>query len=235
MTVDNAGMVIVGAGECGGRAAISLREYGWHGSITIIGQEPHPPYERPPLSKSFLTNTGEFPFRTNGDADRFETLGVEHLGARKVASIDRAAQVVVTHEGTRVPYHRLLLATGAYARRVTIPGGEKAMYLRTPVDAVRIKKGLSPGKRVAIIGGGLIGMELAASAAALGCQVTVIERQGRVLSRSTPSALATIVEARHRSAGVEFIFGTGVTAIEDRSMGDSRSTSHHHSTSKWIW
>jgi 3-phenylpropionate/trans-cinnamate dioxygenase ferredoxin reductase component len=210
-------IVIVGAGECGGRAAVALRERGWKGKITVVGEETLPPYERPPLSKGFLSNKDETSTSGNGDAARFGALEIEHLSNVKVESLNRSAHTLSLADGRHLSYDRLLLATGASARRPSVPGGNLALCLRTRADAENIRSRLLPRKKVVIIGGGLIGLELAASATILGCSVTLIERNDKVLSRCAPKSIADIVETRHRAEGVRFILGAGVTSIEDRT------------------
>lgn len=215
------GMVIVGAGECGGRAAITLRELGWHGAISLIGNEPHPPYERPPLSKAFLTSDPPLGFSGNGDAPRLAELAINHLAGRTAQSIDRERQCIRLDDETALPYHRLLLATGCHARRLSIPGSDSALPLRSFSDAMILRKYLAPGRRIVIIGGGFIGLELAASARQRGASVTVIENQQRLLSRNVPATAASFLERRHLEAGVVFRLGTGVVAIESGKGGYS--------------
>ena len=212
-------IIIVGAGECGGRAAVALRERGWKGKVTVVGEETLPPYERPQLSKGFLTKKVETSTFGNADSTKFGPLEIEHLVNVKVESLDRAAHSLSLADGRHLSYDRLLLATGASARRPSIPGGEMALCLRTSADAENIRTRLHPGRKVVIIGGRLIGLEVAASATIQGCSVTLIERNDKVLSRCAPISIAGIVEARHRAEGVRFIFGTGVKSIEDRTDG----------------
>lgn len=208
-------IVIVGAGECGGRAAVALREHGWNGKITVVGDEPWLPYERPHLSKGFLTQTDEAHTGGNGDALRFGALNIKHLAGVKVDALNRSTHSLSLSDGRHLSYDRLLLATGATARRPSVPGGELALCLRTRADADRIKARLSPEKKVVIIGGGLIGLELAASATLRGCLVTLIERNNTVLTRCAPKSIADIIETRHRAEGVRFILGTEIASIAD--------------------
>lgn len=215
------GMVIVGAGECGGRAAVTLRELGWTGAITLIGSEPHPPYERPPLSKAFLIDGHGADFKGNADASRLDELSISHRASRRVASVDRLARQVHLDNGETVQYHRLLLATGAEARRMAIKGAENVLVLRNHSDALLLRAHFRPGKRVIIIGGGFIGLELAASAAQLGASVSLIESQPRLLSRNVPADIAAIIEQRHRAAGVEFHIGACIVAVEAGSRGST--------------
>jgi 3-phenylpropionate/trans-cinnamate dioxygenase ferredoxin reductase component len=213
-----AGMVIVGAGQAGARAALTLRERGWTGPVTLIGEEAFLPYERPPLSKALVLADEEPAPKTIIDAARLGELDIAHL-ARRAQAIDREAAEVVCDDGQRVPYHRLLLALGARARRLELPGAEQAHYVRTFEDAVALRPQLQAGRRVAIIGGGYLGLELAASAAGRGCIVTVIELAPRLLSRDVPAAIADAVAARHLAAGVTFILESTVERIEKHPNG----------------
>src|SRR5206468_11348599 len=162
------GMVIVGAGEAGARAAMALREHGWDGAVTLIGEEPHLPYERPPLSKRLLTEDNA-PVPTILGADRLCDSGITFLRDAPVTAIDRSAKEVTLSNGKRIPYRRLLLATGARPRRLNVKGAEHAIYLRTLEDAACLKNVISRGKHLLIIGGGFIGLELASSALAKFC------------------------------------------------------------------
>lgn len=212
-------MVIVGAGECGGRAAVTLRELGWLGSITLIGAEAYPPYERPPLSKTFLTDKTSPLFKGNADSERFDELSITHRAACRVISIDRGRRHVLLESGETMEYHRLLLAVGAEARRLPVKGADTIRVLRSHSDAVQLRAHLTAGKRVVIIGGGFIGLELAASATQLGAKVTLIEAQARLLSRIVPADIAAIIEDRHRVAGVELHIGAGLAEIAADTIG----------------
>ncbi|WP_343712197.1 FAD-dependent oxidoreductase [Inquilinus sp.] len=207
-------MVIVGAGEAGARAAITLREQGWDGPVTLIGAESRPPYERPPLSKAVLLAEDEPAPATVLDRDRAAALGIELILGTEVTAIDRAARSITLAGGRALPYSRLLLATGARPRRLAVPGHEQARYLRRFEDALALRPRLRPGARIAIIGGGFIGLELAAAAAARGCAVTVIEALPRILTRGVPAELAAAIADRHRAAGVALCTGIGVDRIE---------------------
>ena len=214
------GMVIVGAGEAGARAALTLREAGFSGDVTIVGDEPHAPYERPPLSKAAIT-ADDTPSPTFCiDAARMGSQVAHHANAPVVA-IDRAEHIVRLTDGRLLPYERLLLATGARPRRLGVPGAEHGCYLRSFEDAVHLRGLFKSGVRIAIIGGGFLGLELAASAVARGAGVTVIEAAPRLLSRGVAEPIATRILERHRRAGVEFHLGTGVERIE--AEGDART------------
>ena len=211
------GMVIVGAGECGARAAQALREAGWDGAITLIGEESLPPYERPPLSKAVMVTEGAPKAAHPLSAEIAEQKGICLLLGARVAEIDRADHAVVIDDGRRIPYGKLLLATGARPRRLTVPGGdsEHVLYLRSFADALALRERLRPGARLCIIGGGFIGLEIAASAIARGCRVTVVEAAPRILMRGVPAPLAALIARRHEQAGVSFHIGSGIARIAE--------------------
>ena len=215
-------MVIVGAGECGTRAAFALREAGHGGPVTLIGEEMHFPYERPPLSKEGMLAEAPVP-KTIADAARLSEANIEHRRGLRVTAIDRARQRLETEAGETIPYDRLLLATGATHRRLLRDGAEIAhvAYLRTLEDAARIRGALTPGARLIVIGGGFIGLELAASASRLGARVAGGEVLPRSLSRGVPAEIAAILHARHLEAGVELITGTPIDSIETSPGGAS--------------
>ncbi|OCP10147.1 MULTISPECIES: FAD-dependent oxidoreductase [unclassified Ensifer] len=196
-------IVIVGAGECGARAAFGLREKGYDGKITLIGAEPHPPYERPPLSKDGIKQ--EAPPKYIADIERYAAAGIDLLTDAPVRAIKRSARRVELVDGSSIPYNRLLLTTGARAR--ALPGTEhlssRVRTLRTHADAAAIRCELVPGRKLAVIGGGFIGLELAATARGLGAEVVLIEGLGRILSRGVPEDIAVVVADRHQAEGVE--------------------------------
>jgi 3-phenylpropionate/trans-cinnamate dioxygenase ferredoxin reductase subunit len=222
------GIVIIGAGEAGTRAAIALRENGWTGSLTLIGDEPHAPYERPPLSKAALMSEAEPPPPVIADGARLTDLGVERLARLRVTAIDPSEHKVRTRERGDIAYERLLLATGAKARRLTFEGGNHAILLRSYDDALLLRQKLTPGAQVIVIGGGFIGLELAASARERGCSVIVLEAAPRILTRGVPADIADTIASRHRAAGVEIVSGCTVSKIEENdgifsvTLGDGR-------------
>jgi 3-phenylpropionate/trans-cinnamate dioxygenase ferredoxin reductase component len=207
-------IVIVGAGHCGGRTALALRAAGWAGPVVLIGEEAEAPYERPPLSKGVLL--GE-PFAAAlAPGARFAEGGIDWLASRRVEAIDRAANQVVLDDGRRIDYRALLLATGGHARTLAIPGAglEGIHTLRTLADANALAPKLMTGARIAVIGGGFIGLEVAASAAARGCRVTVVEAAPRLLGRAAPASIAGRVQALHEARGVEVRLGIPPIAFE---------------------
>ncbi len=202
-------IVIAGAGAGGVRAAFTLREQGWDGRVVLVGTEP--PYERPPLSK-----TGEYRLICGGAA--LSEAGITFLAGAEAAGVDTAAHVLELADGRRLPYRSLLLTTGARARRLPF-GGAPVHVLRSYADSAALRARLAPGRRVAVIGGGFIGLELAASAAALGCRVTVIELGPRLMGRAVPARVAATMAGRHVAAGVDLRCGTGVTGLAGTGSG----------------
>ena len=211
------GMVIVGAGECGARAALTLREEGYAGPVTLIGAEPHLPYERPPLSKDAMADEAEPMPKHVAAPERLAEAGIAHLASTEVRSIDRQAKHVILADGTSLDYDKLLLSTGSSPRRLPLAErSRRCVTLRTFDDALAIRAHLRSGVRVLIVGGGFIGLELAASARKLGCPVTVIEAQPRILMRGVPAEIAEIIHAAHAAAGVRVLCGFGIIGIGDR-------------------
>ena len=215
------GMVIIGAGHCGGRAALALRGLGWDGPITLIGDEDNLPYERPPLSKGVLSGDAELSGMHLADADAYREAGIRLCLNTPVRRIDRQAHSVTLDGGATIPYARLLLATGGRARQLAIPGADDAqvLSLRTHADALGIKNHLRPGSRVLLIGGGFIGLEVAASARSAGCQVDVIEGAARLLGRAVPEAIAARVLQLHARHGTRILFGAQPVEIERQPDG----------------
>ena len=211
------GMMIVGAGECGVRAAVALREQGYAGPVTLIGDEPHLPYERPPLSKHALVSEGDPLPKIIAAAETLQAKNVTCRTRSPAVGIDRRAKLVRLADGPTVPYAKLLLATGAVPRRLPLAGEnlKRVGYLRTFDDALAIRAALRAGSRLAVIGGGFIGLELAASARKRGAAVTVIEALPRILSRAVPEEHAKVLAARHLAEGVDLRCGIGVASIRE--------------------
>lgn len=210
----NAGIIIVGAGEAGARAAIDLRAKGHVGSLTLVGEEAHAPYERPPLSKAVIVGAAPPVLPAIADAAALADHGVKRLAGVSVLAIDCAARTASLSDGRTLGYDVLVLATGARPRKLSLPGAEAAMTLRTYEDSLALRANFARGRKIVIIGGGFIGLELAASARALGCDVAVIEAAPRILMRVVPAPIADIVAARHRQAGVEIRTDAGVARME---------------------
>ncbi|WP_245964709.1 NAD(P)/FAD-dependent oxidoreductase [Trinickia dinghuensis] len=208
-------MVIIGAGECGARAAFALRESGWSGRIVLIGNEPGMPYERPPLSKP--TETGVC-HRPVCDEASLRDAQIDYLAGVEVKSLDRVSKRAYLSDGRDMAFEKLLFATGARARPLSCPGGERALSFRTLIDAQRLYGAIAGVRHVAVVGAGLIGMELAATLRTAEIDVTVIEAGPRPLGRAVPAMLAERLLARHRQEGVRFVFGTGVSSVDDQAV-----------------
>lgn len=209
------GMVIVGAGEAGTRAGFALREQGWQGAITLIGAEDGLPYERPPLSKPMPEGAQRKPVC---DTDAFARAGIDYLPGIVASRIDPSGHKVVLADGTRLSYAKLLLATGARPRRIDLPGAERIRDFRTYADAVRVFDDCLPGRRTAIIGAGLIGMELAAVLRGRDIPVDVVEAGPAPLGRAVPPHFAARLHDRHRAAGVRFHFDARILGIDDAGI-----------------
>lgn len=209
-------MVIVGGGECGARAAAELRRAGWNGTIELLGAERHLPYERPPLSKAaLLSKENPAPVTVNDEATLAQ-LRINHRGGVEVIEIDRSSRDVVLATGERIGYERVLLATGATARPLPMAAGFSRVHtLRTHDDAVRLRASLLLAKRVTVVGGGFIGLEIASAAILLGCAVTVLEAAKRLLGRAVPAEIASVVHARHAAAGAMIRFSVTLTSISE--------------------
>lgn len=218
-------IVIVGAGHAGGSAAALLRQYGWSGDIVLIGEEPHPPYQRPPLSKAMLKGEADVDsLKLRADAF-WEEQGIAlHLGAR-VERIDRETRRVVFAGGGEVRWDALILATGSRARKLPLPGADlRGLHeLRSLADGEALKAALGPGRRLAVVGGGYVGLEVAASARSLGAEAVVIEREPRVLARVAAEPLSRFFERYHRDRGVEILTGVEVAGFEGGSDGFVRA------------
>ena len=215
--MDNAEVVIVGSGHGGAQAAIALRQAGHEGAILMLSRDRTPPYERPPLSKDYLA--GEKPLERI--LIRPEPFWAERgIGLRlgtNVAEVDWQAHEIVTGDGARIGYRKLIWAGGGDARRLSCPGGDLAgihtVRHRTDVDTLRAE--LDAGaRRVVVVGGGYIGLEAAAVLRKLGCGVTLLEVQPRLLGRVAGETLSGFFLEEHRRQGIDVRLGTGVERIE---------------------
>lgn len=209
------GIAIIGAGECGTRAAFALREAGFSGTVTLVGSEPHLPYERPPLSKPV---DGAVQLKPICSAQALEASGVDYLQGVSASKLDAESRTLTFSDGRALSYEKLLLATGAGTRRLTCPGADHALAFRTYADAAAIFSRADGGRRVAIVGGGLIGMELAAVLRGKGVTVSIIEAGPAPLGRAVPPRFATRLHARHRDEGVQFHLGQGVAEISGSAV-----------------
>lgn len=216
-------VVIVGAGHAGGTAAALLRQYGYAGAITLVGEEPIPPYQRPPLSKAWLKGEANAEDLELKPLEFYPEHNIDFRALTRALSINRGAKTVALSDGSTVSYDALILATGARAIALPIPGAdlEGVMFLRTAADAELLKATIGPGKRLAVVGGGYIGLEVAASGRALGAEVVVLEREDRLLARVACEALSTFFKAYHEQHGVVFELGAIVEAFVGAEGGAS--------------
>ncbi|MEO8927444.1 MAG: FAD-dependent oxidoreductase [Caulobacteraceae bacterium] len=226
------GVVVVGAGHAGGTAAALLRQYGYAGPIALIGEEPVAPYQRPPLSKAWLKGEADADALMLRPEGFYAETGIDLILNARVTAIDRSGRAISLADGRTLPYDTLILATGARARTLDIPGADLAgiLTLRSAADAEALKAALGPGKRIAVIGGGYIGLEVAASARALGAEAVVIEREPRILARVACETLSTFFTDYHRAQGVAFEVAAQVEAFEGEAgqvtgvrLGDGRT------------
>ncbi len=211
-------IVIVGAGQCGGQCADALLRAGYEGRLTLIGDERHPPYQRPPLSKQLLAGAIP-PERTFlKPPGHWAEKGVELVLGRRAVSVDRDARHVVLDDGATVDFAALVLATGSRPRELALPGrGLQGIHdLRTLDDVDAIRGGLREGARLVVVGGGFIGLEVASVARGLGAEVTVLEAAGRLLPRVVPPAMSAWFRRLHESHGVTVHTGVAVQGFEGR-------------------
>lgn len=206
-------IVIVGGGHAGGKAAIALRAEGHLGPLTIVGDEHHPPYERPPLSKEYLQGESEADAMLLEPADWYLEHGVELLQGVTATRIDRAAKRVELDTGDPLTYDVLLIATGASPRRLDIPGADLAMTLRRVEDTEALREAYARAGSVVIIGGGWIGLETAAAARKAGLDVTVLEYATVPLQNVLGDELGTYFAELHRRNGVDLRTSTAAEAI----------------------
>ena len=219
--------IIVGAGHAAGELATSLRDNGWQGRILLIGEEPHLPYHRPPLSKAYLSGMATTESLLIKPHTTYQKANVEIISGVRVCKIDRKSTTVHLADGRTIQYDRLILATGGRPRQLPVPHLEEAErsgnfhYLRTLQDVDRIRQQFEAGMRLVIVGGGYIGLEVAAVAIKRGLKVTVLEALPRVLARVTAPELSAFYESRHRDAGVEIRTSTQVEDVQMDPSGDA--------------
>lgn len=213
--------IIIGAGQAGGEAAVALRSRGFKDRILLIGDEAYPPYERPPLSKQLLAGDYEVERTFIKRPDFYPAHDIElRLGCR-VAAIDVAAHNLTLEGGETLSWNKLLLATGARVRKLAVEGGDLAgvHYLRNIDDTLGIRKTLKPGTRLVIVGGGYIGLEVAAVARKMGASVVVLEALDRVMSRVVAPEVSAFFDALHRENGVDIRLDTALQALEGDDGG----------------
>lgn len=209
-------IVIIGAGQAAQALIESLRKRGFDGPITLVGEEPSPPYQRPPLTKAYLLGEISVERLAYKPMRFYEEAGVETRFAVRAMAVDREEKTVTLGDGLRLPYDKLVLATGARPRRLpeAIGGALPGVFVaRDLADADALAAELRPGRRLLVIGGGYIGLEAAAVATKLGLEVKLAEREGRILSRVACAETADYFRTLHNGAGVEILEGASVTRI----------------------
>jgi 3-phenylpropionate/trans-cinnamate dioxygenase ferredoxin reductase subunit len=208
--------VIVGGGQAASQAACTMRECGFRGRIVMVGEEPHPPYMRPPLSKKVLAGDYAQDRLFLRPREFYESSGIElRLGVR-ATGLDPVSGRIGLSDGGQLAYDKLLLATGARPKVLNVPGSRRpeVRHLRTLDDALRLRASMSGGVRLAIVGAGYVGLEVAATAATLGAQVVVLEIGERVLNRVTTPAISDFFAETHRSRGVAIHCGARVVGFD---------------------
>ncbi|CAB3772075.1 pyridine nucleotide-disulfide oxidoreductase [Burkholderia sp. MSh2] len=209
-------VVIVGAGQAGATVALGLRRGGFDGEITLVGNEAYLPYERPQLSKEMLRRDRS-EIRSIKTEVEFEGQRIRLVLGHKVVKTDADRRHIVLDDGREIAFDRLVIATGVKPRR--LPGrlgdSKRVRCLRTADDAGHLRAGLEAGMPLAIAGGGVIGLEVAAAARALGCEVTVIEAADRLMSRSVDETVSRYLDRAHRSNGVDIRYGVHATELPD--------------------
>ncbi|MFE6042495.1 NAD(P)/FAD-dependent oxidoreductase [Streptomyces sp. NPDC056452] len=209
-------VVVVGAGQAGFDTACALRSRGFRGRITLIGDEPPGPSYRPPLSKGYLAGTVAAEEIALRPPSFYTEQDIELLPGDRVASLDRERRTVLLESGLRLPYDRLVLATGSRPRTLPVPGASLTgvLSLRGLADAEDLRLRLSgPPRRLVVVGAGFIGLEVAATARGLGHEVTVVEAQPRALARALTPTVSDRIVAEHRERGVRVLLGREVTAL----------------------
>jgi NADPH-dependent 2,4-dienoyl-CoA reductase/sulfur reductase-like enzyme len=214
-------ILVVGGGPAGVAAALAAKQQDAAAEVLLLNDEHHEPYEKPPLSKAVLTGKANAHDAPIAGAKGVAGSGVVLKGGLRVTTIDRGARAVTTDAGERIGYDALVLATGSINRVLPMfPAGQKGIYyLRTEAQARALKADLHQARALVVIGGGLIGLEVAASAAELGVKTTVIEIAPRILARVCDQETSALVHERHRARGVDIRVGTAVAALRDRGDG----------------
>ena len=208
-----AGVVILGAGQAGLETAAALRMQGYQEPVMLIGEELHLPYQRPPLSKDYLAGkmaADSLPLRA---PVYFENHHIELRLGQRAAAIDRKAHQVKLASGEAVPYEKLVLALGSRNRPLQVKGAESILYLRTVDEADRLKQRIADAREIAVIGGGFIGLEIAAVARALGKPVTVVEVRQRLMARAVAGVLSDFFLNLHRGRGVQVLLSTTIAEV----------------------
>ncbi len=222
------GVLIVGGGQAAVHLASSLRDFGWQAAVTIVSEEAYAPYQRPPLSKAFLSGTVEPTTLEFRSAEHYERDRITVLTGHKVTDVQAATApgrpgVAVTAGGDRLEFGHLALTTGARPRRLMVPGADLAgiCYLREVGHALALRERLAAARRVLVVGGGFIGLEAAAAATAQGKTVTVVEAADRLIGRVVAPVISDFYAAAHRRRGVHVLLGTAVSRFDGTGPADT--------------
>lgn len=212
---DPGAVVAVGTGQAGFQVAASLREGGFEGRVVLVGEEPHLPYQRPPLSKAYLTGKADAALVRLRPEHFYAEHRIELRAGARAVGLDRAGREVVLASGERLPFDHLVLATGARNRALPVPGAglEGVVQLRSLAEAEALRRRLDGARRAVVVGAGFIGLEFAAVAAERGLDVTVVEAAGRVMARTVSAPVSAFVQAAHEARGVRFAFGAAVVEV----------------------
>lgn len=212
------GTVIIGSGQAGFQTAATLRSEGYLEPITLIGEERHIPYQRPPLSKGFPLGKQDFESLQLRPAKFYEDHAIRLLAGENAVALDCASRRVTLASGRPIEYDTLVLATGARNRGLRVPGAELAgvLFLRTLDEAIALKERIAEANEIVVIGGGFIGLEMAAVASALSKRVTVLEALPRLMSRAVAPVISEFFLQRHQTRGVKVICGAPVTQVVGR-------------------
>ena len=215
-------LVIIGAGQAASQLVASLAQDGFAGEICVVGDEPHLPYQRPPLSKKFLAGELELDRLYVKPAAFYDKARTRLVLGRRVERIDREGRAVVLEDGTRLAYSTLVLATGSRPRPLPLPGSdlEGVFYLRNIADVAAIRSRLAPGKSLVVVGGGYIGLELAAVAMKQGLRVTVLEAASRLMARGVGPVVSEFYARLHGEEGVVIRTGVAVRGFEGKGRVD---------------
>ncbi len=217
-----AAMVVVGAGQAAGQAAASLRQGGYEGEIVMLGDEAHPPYQRPPLSKQYLSGEHGLEKVYVRPEKFYSDRNIDLRTNVTVTNIDPANKTVTTGDGASIEYEKLLIATGSRPRKLNIEGSDlKGIhYLRTIADVDGIAEAMKTAKSLCIVGGGYIGLEVASVAVVAGLQVNVLEMEDRILQRVTTPEMSDFYHQLHTARGVNIHVNTGCSGFEGDDEGN---------------
>jgi len=216
-------IVIIGGGHAGGVAAITLRELGFSGSLTIVGEESHAPYERPNLSKGFLCGEEPSPVWLAPE-ERWTALDVTLKTSNPAVRIDREGAKVELADGSSLPFDALVLATGGRVRPLPLPHHACIHYIRTTDDAIGLAAKAKAGARALIVGGGVIGLEAASTLKGMGLSTVVVEANDRLLGRNIPAEAAQWLADAHARTGIEIRLGRAVSSLSDNTDGSVTAT-----------